>query len=230
MAKTYWQKLGHFWIILILFVLGGGIFLRLAFLGEYPVGFSSQEALLGYRGKLLSTSLIDETARRLPLFFSSFKGYQDPVSSYLVAFSVKAFGLKEGAVRLPFSILGCLGLIAFFNICRILFPKDKWLSFWAVLVFALSPWHVFLSRTSSTPTLFLNFFLLLLWLFLVLKTKKKFKAIKILAGILFLSSAFLIFSYFRLPGAKQNFIEANFGFFKNPAIINSINQMRGEDL
>lgn len=230
MAKINWSKLDKTWLILTLIVLGIGFFLRLAWLGEYPLGFHSQEALLGYRGKLLSTNLIDETGRKLPLIFTSFEGYQLPLPSYLVAFSVKIFGFNELAVHLPFALFSCLGLISFFFVCRYLFPKNKWLAVWAVLVLALSPGLIFLSRTSSYSLLLLNLILLFLWLFLFLKKRKAFKTIGVLAIIVFLMIVFMVFGYWRAIGWQQDLLHKRLGFFTNPAIINSINQMRGEDL
>lgn len=230
MAKVNWPKLDKTWLILTLIVLGIGFFLRLAWLGEYPLGFHSQEALLGYRGKLLSTNLIDETGRRLPLIFTSFEGYQLPLPSYLVAFSVKIFGFNELAVHLPFALFSCLGLIGFFFVCRYLFPKNKWLAVWAVLVLALSPGLIFLSRTSSYSLLLLNLILLFLWLFLFLKKRKAFKTIGVLAIIVFLMIVFMAFGYWRAIGWQQDLLHKRLGFFTNPAIINSINRMRGENL
>ena len=101
MAKINWEKIDKFWLVCLLLVLAVGFFLRLAWLGEY--GLHSQEALLGYRGKLLSNNLVDETGRKLPLIFTSFEGYQWFLPSYLVALSVKIFGLNEFAVHLPFA-------------------------------------------------------------------------------------------------------------------------------
>ena len=43
---------------------------------------------------------------------------------------------------------------------------------------------------------------------------------------MFFSLTFMVliaFYYFRLPGAKQNFINNQMGFFINPSILNNIN-------
>jgi len=228
MAKINWQKLDKFWLVCLLLVLAVGFFLRLAWLGEY--GLHSQEALLGYRGKLLSNSLVDETNRKLPLIFTSFEGYQWFLPSYLVALSVKIFGLNEFAVHLPFALFGCLGLVAFFGVCRYFFPKNKWLAIWAVLVLALSPTLTFLSRTSSYVVLFLNLAFLGFWLFLFFKKRKAFKAISILFLVVFLLIILMLLGYWQTRGWQQDLLHKRFGFFTNPAIINSINRMRGENL
>lgn len=207
-----------------------GFFFRLAWLGQYPVGFYSNEALLGYRGKLLAQELVDETGRKLPLIFTSFQGYQLPFSSYLVALSVKLFGLNEWAVRLPFAIVSCLGLIAIFSIIRLLFPKEKQLAFWTTVVMAVSPGAIFLSRFPSDWNLVFNLFLLGFWLFLFLIKKRR---LKFLFFILFLSLLFslsIFFSYLRLPGASKDFTTHQLGFFTDSTILNGVNQMRGEDL
>lgn len=235
MAKIDWRKIDNFWLISLLVVLAVGFFLRLAWLGgyllgEYPVGFHSQEALLGYRGKLLSNSLVDETGRKLPLIFTSFEGYQWFLPSYLVALSVKIFGLNEFAVHFPFAFFSCLGLVAFFSLCRHFSPRNKWLAVWAVLVLALSPGLIFLSRTSSYITLFLNLALLGSWLFLFFKKRKAFKTVSLLFLTAFLLIILAVLGYWRTLGWQQDLLQKRLGFFTNPAIINSINRMRGENI
>ena len=230
MAKINWQKLDKFWLISFLLILGLGFFLRLAWLGDYPVGFHSQEALLGYRGQLLANNLIDETGRRLPLVFTSFEGYQWFLPSYLVAFSVKLFGLNELAVHFPFAFFSCLGLVAFFGLCRHFFPGNKWLANWAALVLAISPGLIFLSRTSSYITLFLNLVLSGFWLFLFLEKRKAFKQRSFLVILVFLLLLLTVFSYTQTTNWQQDLFHKHLGFFTNPAVINSINQMRGENL
>ena len=230
MAKSFNKKLNNHFLFPLILIFVVGLFLYFLFLGKYPVGFHSQEALLGYRGKLLSEILTDETGRKLPLVFTSFEGYQWPISSYLVAASIKLFGLKEWAVRLPFAVFGFLGLLSFYFICRNLFFKNKELCFWATLVFAISPWQVFLSRTTSSWVLLFNIFLLFFWLFLALRKRKKIKIIMTIAVIMFLLVISWSSFYFQTPGAKENFLTEHLGFFTNPTIINSINQMRGESL
>jgi len=224
------KKVDWRFLIPLIFITLVGFSLRVGWLGKYPIGFHSQEALLGYRGKLLADNLIDETGRKLPLIFTSFEGYQSPMPSYLVAVSVKTFGLNEWAVRFPFAVMGFLGLIAFLGILYQLFPKKKWVVFWSVLVMAINPWAVFLSRTTSEIFLLFNFFLLLFWLLLFLGYKRRSKILMTLLIGIFLIFLLITISYWRLPGAKQDFINKNFGFFANPAILNSINQMRGENI
>ncbi|KPJ70864.1 hypothetical protein AMJ51_00770 [Microgenomates bacterium DG_75] len=230
MAAFNWQKLDKFWFFSLLVIFALGFFLRLAWLGEYPTGFHSQEALLGYRGKLLSTGLIDEIGRKLPLIFTSFEGYQWFLPSYLVAFSVKIFGLSEFAVRLPFAFFSCLGLVAFFGLCHHFFPRNQWLAVWALLVLATSPGLILLSRTSSYVTLFLNLTILGFWLFLFLKKRKAFKIIGILSLAAFLLVILMIISYWQTSGWQQDLLHKHLGFLTNPAIINSINRMRGENI
>lgn len=224
------KKIDWRFLIPLIFIILIGFFLRFGWLGKYPIGFHSREALLGYRGELLANNLIDETGRKLPLIFTSFEGYQLPMSSYLVAISVKIFGLNEWAVRFPFAVMGSLGLVAFLGILYQLFPKKRWLVFWSVLVMAINPWAVFLSRTTSGIFLLFNLSLLILWLFLILAYKRHLKILTILLIGIFLIFLSITISYWRLPGAKQDFINRNFGLFANPSILNSINQMRGENL
>lgn len=206
-----------------------GVFLRLLWLGSYPVGFHSKEAKLGYRGELLAQTLTDETGRRLPLFFTSFEGYQFPLSSYLVAVSIKLFGVSEGAVRLPFAVVGSLAVLAFYKLAGVLFPKKDDLALWATLVVSINPWLVFLSRTTSELALAFHLLLILAWILAWLITNRRTKLLALVLIVVVFSVGGIWAQYTSLPGAGEDFRRDNLGFFSEPAIANSINQFRGEE-
>ena len=172
MAKNFWEKLKPFsssFLLLIIFV---GIFLRVYGLNRYPVGFHSQEALLGWRAQSILLTGKDETGRFLPLIFSSLEGYQLPFSTYLLIPSVKILGLNETAVRLTFALFGVLAIVSLFGIIRLLLPQEKKLAFWATFFFAINPWSLWQSRIASASHLSFSLFLIGFF-FLLLAMKKK---------------------------------------------------------
>lgn len=206
-----------------------GVLLRVLWLGNYPAGFHSEEARLGYRGRLISQDLRDETGRKLPLFFTSFSGYEFPLASYLVAISVRLFGSGEAAVRFPFAVSGSLAIFAFYNLVKNFFPEKRSIVIWSTLVFALSPWLVFLSRTVSDWALAFHLSLIGIWILTQISKHSSRKVPIFLASAVIIISTIVIVMYFRLPGSMAELKNNDMGFFQSLAITNSINQFRGHD-
>jgi len=121
-----------------------------------------------------------------------------------------------------------LGLIAFYGIMRLIWPGDKSLRLWAILVFAINPWLVFLSRTVSAVTLQLHFLLIVLWVILIFyKRGIRWLAI-IVASLMVIFYGSVAFVYVRAPAAKTDFTRNYLGFFSDLAIQNGIDRLRGE--
>jgi len=171
MAKDFWEKLKPLSFSFLLLIIFVSIFLRVYGLSRYPVGFHSQEALLGWRAQSILLTGKDETGRFLPLIFSSLEGYQLPFSTYLLIPSVKILGLNEIAVRLTFALFGILAIVSLFGIIRLLLPQEKKLALWATFFFAINPWSLWQSRIASASHLSLSLFLIGFF-FLLLAMKK----------------------------------------------------------
>jgi 4-amino-4-deoxy-L-arabinose transferase-like glycosyltransferase len=188
MAKNLRNKISFSFLGIIFLIVLAGFLLRCWGLDQYPVEFHSQEALLGWRAKSLMLTAKDETGRQLPLIFSSQDGYQLPLASYLIVPSVKLFGLKPWAVRLPFALVGTLAIPALLGIVYFLFPRDKKMALWSAFFLAINPWTVYLSRDCSAINLSFSLFLLGFFFWLVSQQGKK--AFHWLAVIFFLASLF----------------------------------------
>lgn len=141
-------------LILIIFVAG---FLRFYNLGVNPPSLSWDEAALGYNGYSLGIDGRDEFGTLLPYrYLESFGDFKPPVYSYLDIIPVKIFGLNEFAVRFPSALFGTLSvLLTYFLVKEIFYAKKKILIFdieslalLSSLIFALSPWHIMLSRAA----------------------------------------------------------------------------------
>ena len=131
------------WLILLL-----ALATRLIFLGQFPLGFTADEASQGYSAYSLLKTGQDEWGLTWPISsFRAFADYRAPLQTYLIIPSVAVFGLNEFAVRLPSAIVGTLAVLAIFLLTNKLF-KNKNIALLAALFLAISPWHLQFSRTA----------------------------------------------------------------------------------
>ena len=132
--------------------------LRLVALGQYPAGFTADEAAQGYTAYSILKTGKDEWGVNFPLNPRSFGDYKLPLQTYLMIPSIAIFGLNEWAVRLPNAILGSLGVLGIYLLVKELFansvhPKGVHsdtlrvsLGLFSSFLLAISPWHISLSR------------------------------------------------------------------------------------
>jgi 4-amino-4-deoxy-L-arabinose transferase-like glycosyltransferase len=150
--------------ILLLLTLILGLLLRVIWLGRYPIGFTQDEAGLGYDAYSLLKTGKDQWGKTLPLTLRSFGDFKLPLYSYLTIPSVAALGLNEFAVRLPGAICGTLAILFTYLMVEVM-TKRKDLALWSGVLLATSPWHISLSRGAFEANL--SSFLLpcAIWLF-----------------------------------------------------------------
>ncbi len=167
---------------LILAIVGLGFILRVSFLGQFPSGFTPDEASFGYDAYSILKTGADQWGHKLPLVFESFGDFKAPLYGYLDIPFVALFGLNKVAVRLPNAILGSLAVLATYLLATKLFNKKIGLV--TAFLFAISPWHIMLSRGAFEANL--TTFFLPMGLYFLLETKY-------LVGALFLGLN--LFSY-----------------------------------
>ena len=85
---------------------------RVVSLSSFPIGFTQDEAALGYDAYSLLETGKDQWGEAFPLSFRSFGDFKMPLYTYLTAPSVHIFGLNVFAVRLPNALLGTLAVLA----------------------------------------------------------------------------------------------------------------------
>src|SRR3989344_2806111 len=161
--------------IIIVVLFGLGIILRLWNLGSLPRGFFRDEAALGYNAFSIWTSGKDEFGATLPLVFRSFEVFFLPLYVYITAPLVGFFGLSEFSSRLLSSLSGIASLFFVYLIGKKIW--DKKTGIFALLVLAVSPWHIFYSRGAFEGNLALTLFTsgFYFWLnFLNDKSRKSF--------------------------------------------------------
>lgn len=144
---------------------------RLLFLGQFPNGFTGDEAQQGYSAYSILKTGKDEWGEILPLFPRGFGDFKPPLYTYLTIPMIAIFGLTVEAVRLPAAIVGILSVLVVFFLAKELTngasgTKNKKIAFWSAFLLAISPWHIQLSRTAFeggvgvlTFSLFLLYFL-----------------------------------------------------------------------
>ena len=162
-----------FFLILILFL---ALILRVWGISSYPVGFTQDEASLGYDAYSLLHTSKDQWGENWPLVFRSFGDFKLPLYSYLAIPSVAVFGLNEFSVRLPNALMGTLAVLVIYLMVGELFRyrnkslftnhQIELLSVTAAFLLAISPWHISLSRGAFEANLTTLFIPLGVWAFL----------------------------------------------------------------
>ena len=120
-------------------------FFRFWCLTQNPLGFSADEATIGYNAYSILKTGADEYGIRFPLAFKAFSDYQAPLYTYLTVPSIAVLGLNEFAVRLPSAVFGILTVITVYFLCLEIF-KNSTIGLSAAFLLAISPFHVFFSR------------------------------------------------------------------------------------
>ncbi len=142
-------------VLLTLILLGLG--LRLFRLDSRPLGFTWDEAALGYNAYSLIKTGRDEYGKILPVILKSFGDYKPGVYAYLAVPSIATLGLNEFATRLPSAILGTLLIVIVYLLTQNMF---------AALLLAINPWSLYFSRGAWEANIAVTFTTLAALLFI----------------------------------------------------------------
>lgn len=134
-----------------------GIVLRGLELGSIPEGLNQDEAASGYDSFALLTAGIDRTGLSFPVHLPSWGSGMNALAAYLTMPSIALFGLTPFAIRLPFFLVGVTGLFVFHRLLRRTADEDTALL--GVLLLAVNPWHIMISRWGLESNMFPSFFL-----------------------------------------------------------------------
>lgn len=169
--------------------------IRVVGISSFPVGFTQDEAAIGYDAYSLLLTGKDQWGTSWPLVLRSFGDFKMPLYSYLAIPSIAIFGLNEFGVRLPSAIIGTLAVLATFLMSRQLFRNNKleignkrslalraWkLEILAPALLAISPWHISLSRGAFEANLTTFFIPLGIWAYFSGLEKPKYLIISAMA-------------------------------------------------
>lgn len=160
-------------IILLLCIVFLACILRFWSFGQIPPSPDWDEVALGYNAYSIMETGRDEYGQNFPFILRSFDDYKPGLYAYLIIPFIKLFGLTVVAVRTPSALFGILTVIAAYFIVKelVLYGKEvTWkehaLPFTAMLLLAISPWHIQFSRIAfeSNVGLSLNVFSILFFL------------------------------------------------------------------
>jgi len=175
----------NFRIIFLIIVILFAALLRIYKISENPPSLSWDEVSIGYNAYSILKTGRDEHGRFLPLdTFTAFGDYKPPVPIYMTVPFVAIFGLNELSVRLPSALMGVMAVVFIYflviELINIYFPNKpksrhyssiinyQSLPYIIMLMLAVSPWHINLSRAGFEANISLTF--ILAGLYLVLKS------------------------------------------------------------
>lgn len=145
-------------------ILSIAFILRVVALDKYPVGFTPDEASFGYDAYSLIHTGKDQWGNAWPLVLKSFGDYKAPLYAYLSMPFIALFDLTKFAVRLPNALLSVISIYVVYLLAKKLF--DEKVGLLSALLFAISPWHMMMSRGAFEANLITFFLPLGIYLFL----------------------------------------------------------------
>lgn len=236
-----------------------GALLRLSFLSSLPGGLHYTESTLGFRAQNILNFGKDEYGRTLPFIFANWQEMEMPLPTYL---TLPFLALSQSSIfllRLPYGILGILGILGTILLTRKLFPGRENLSLFAGFLVAVNPWGVWLSRTVNPEIVAFG---LIIWGLYFLFNKNKYSYLG--AFLIFLSLftaknlilftapfsvvlffwvrdfkklllvymgiAVVVLMLFVFPGFLASFKDNDFSIFFKSSVLSSINLLRGQNL
>ena len=147
-----------FWAILAL-----GLGIRLWQFGRVPEGINQDEAFAGYEAFCLLHGGMDTAGYRFPVYLTAWGSGMNALESYLMLPFIAVFGLKTWVIRLPQLLTGLLSLPAAYGVARR--ARDERQALVTMLLLAVCPWHVLLSRWGLESNLAPGFLLFGLYFF-----------------------------------------------------------------
>lgn len=208
--------------ILLGLIIAFALIVRVIGISKYPVGFTQDEASLGYDAYSLLTTGKDQWGVSWPLTFRSFGDFKMPLYSYLAIPSVAVFGLNEFSTRLPGALIGTLAVLATYLMVFELFKNsskvnNRTLALMSAFLLAISTWHISLSRGAFEANLTTFFIPLGVWAFLKGLEKPKWMVLSAVsfglnlfsyhAARLFTPIIIILLLFFSLHGSGGNLIK-----------------------
>ncbi|MGN1059981.1 MAG: hypothetical protein ACI4QW_06060, partial [Clostridia bacterium] len=138
---------------------------------RFPAGFNQDEASIGYDAFADLVFGQDRNGYHNPVYSVAWGSGHSGLYIGLLKVFVGLLGLSVFSVRIVNVIFGCAGLLAFYGTLRWL--RGGNLALLGLLVMAINPWHIMMSRWGLECNLFPNIFLIGLY-FLVRGEEKPF--------------------------------------------------------
>lgn len=167
------RRTALFWTFLVI-----GIFARTYMFGDVPGDINQDEAFAGYNAFTLLQHGKDSYGYPMPVYLTAWGSGMNALESYLMIPFVALFGLKVWAIRLPMLLVGIFSLVAIYKLV-LRFANEK-LALAALLLVAISPWHIMLSRWALESNLAPGFVLFGIFFFVKAMESQKYLMISAL--------------------------------------------------
>ncbi len=191
---TFLKK--HWVFVLLLFIFGLALFLREYKLGMLPATFHEDELLDGYLGRFVLQNGKDLYGNTYPLlYFNKFGDYYIILPMYLSGIASYFFGVGEFATRFPAALFGALAVFPIYYLAYFIFNEKK-VGLLAGFLFAITPWSIILSRTTTEGVIGSTIFLT--GIVLLLASLKKVRISYLLFSALLFFISYFIYHPFRL--------------------------------
>lgn len=152
---TRWERLGAFIckyrLTMLFFALGAVV--RLIRLGWAPPGLNQDEASIGYDAYAILHYGIDRNGVHLPIHLIAWGSGQNAFYAYLSMPFIAVLGLTPLSIRLAGALAGIAAMPVFSLLARRIFKSDAALPA-AMLLIAVNPWQVMMSRWALESNLF----------------------------------------------------------------------------
>lgn len=163
--------------VLFVIILLVAIFFRFYQLASIPPAGSLDEVSIGWNAYSILLTGKGEYARPFPLIMQAYDDFRPAGYLYLVIPFIKLFGLQELSVRLPSALLSLATVVASYFFSKILLRKykyEEWISLSVMALFAISPFHIYISRLGHevNPGLTFAFLGIVLFLWGILSLRK----------------------------------------------------------
>ncbi len=172
------------------------LLLRLYNLSGLPYNLYEDEVLSGYIGRFILQNGKDIYGNSWPLFyFNKFGDYYIIGPIYLSGLSTFIFGITPFAVRFPAAFLGGLLTIPIYLLSKSLFKNEK-LALLSSLFYAISPWSIVMSRTTTEGVIGSFFFTFGVYFFV--KSLKESSLLELFFANIFFLIGYFIYHPFRI--------------------------------
>lgn len=151
----------HVMLVLIMLL---GVFARTYLFGKIPGDINQDEALAGYEAYSILKTGKDTFGYSFPVYLTAWGSGMNALNTYLMIPFIAIFGLHVWVIRLPQLLLGCVSIpVTYLCMKRMVKPSA---ALFSTFFFAISPWHIMLSRWGLESNLAPAFLLFGLFFFL----------------------------------------------------------------
>ena len=154
-----------YWPVFFLILLTG-LAVRIYRFGVLPYGSNQDGIRAGVESFFLLRNGVDSAGNSWPTYFEAWKyTNMSTLYSYLLIPFLKGMGLSILSLRLPMLLICCGSLLILWDLTRRL--SDRNCALMVLLVAALNPWHIMMSRWAIESNLMPHVFLLAVYLMVI---------------------------------------------------------------